>query len=72
MLNAMGLTTCVVLPMIFLFKLVVYILTKTTFYHSAFKLDEIIFIFLLFEFLSFCLIENVTDTAQYKGIWTRG
>jgi len=47
MLNVMGLTTCVVLPKIFLFKYVVYILTKNLiyFYHSAFKLDEIIFFF---------------------------
>jgi len=42
MLNAMGLTTCVVLPMIFLFKFVVYISTRTTFYHSAFKLHKMI------------------------------
>jgi len=53
MLNAMGLTTCVVLPIIFLFKHVVYISTKTTFYHSAFKLDEIIFFLSKLSFYRF-------------------
>jgi len=34
--------------------------------------DKHYFLFELFEFLSFCLIENVSDIARDKGIWTRG